>query len=180
MHDVINLIPQGGAWTIVALLIVLIFGGPAILSMQTLTTKFSGLKALPGLRARWKREALEEDTAREAAAIAALQARVESIQKNALEEKDYLQGRIDDLREELRERDETRDQKISHLEQRLDRATTYIQYATEWAHRIGVWAKSRGLELPPPRWESFYEWEQRFTPRRDAYPREPPAAGSLD
>lgn len=171
-----NLVPRDGSGSLIVLLVALVFGGPAILSSSTVRDKFSGLLFLPRARARWQREALEEDAAKESAVVEALTARIRTIQESAAEEQAWRQRKIDALRRELREIEEASAEQQQRLQRELEVAMSYIRFATSWAHKIVLWAEEHGYRLPPPPWQSFTEW-QTVEGRKHGVqqlPREPP------
>lgn len=169
-------LPHDGAWTIVAVLVGLIFGAPAVLSSKTVREKLSGLALLPGLRSRWRREALEESSAWESAAVDALTARIKTIQQSAAEEQAWRQRKIDTLRAELDELEESSRRREEALQAELAEALEFIRVATGWARGVLLWAEEKGVELPPPPWKGFFQWkeEQSQESSRGPYPREPP------
>lgn len=175
MDQWVNLAKDTGANSIIGVLLVLVLGTPAVLSSETVKKKFGALVFLPRLKARWKREALEEDTARETAAVDALNARIESLMRTAAEDKKWMQQRIDSLRAELDATERENDARMEALQDELSTAMDYIVFVTDWARRVVVWAEAHGYELPPPPWRNFYEWEAEHKPYRGKYyPREPP------
>lgn len=157
-------LPRDGSGAIIALLIGLVLGGPAILSSATLREKFSGLLFLPRARARWQREALEEDAARESAAIDALRARITAMQKDNEEERSWQQGKIKALRAELDEMERTNEERAARVQAELSQALEYITWVTDWGRRIVLWAHDKGYELPPPPWMTYQEWQKGKPP----------------
>lgn len=154
-----ELIPRDSSGSLLFLLAALVFGGPAILSSTTVREKLSGLLLLPRARARWQREALEEDAAKESAAVDALTARIRTIQESAAEEQAWRQKKIDALRGELEQLERTSAAQQQRLHDDLEEAMAYIQFSTSWARGIALWAEEHGYQLPPPPWKSFSQWQ---------------------
>lgn len=146
---------------LIGVLLLLVFGSVGVLSNETLSKKLSGLKWIPRARARWQREALEEDAAKESAAVDALTARIATMQRDAREEREWFQGRITDLRTQLDELDRSAVERERALQRDLSQALDYIRFVTSWARGVVLWADENGHRLPPPPWQSFSEWQKR-------------------
>lgn len=152
-----------------------IFGNVALLSSKTLQTKLSGLLLIPRLRARWKREALEEDAARENVAIEALNARITAMEESIEEERGWMRSRIAAMQERVDQVESDANRRVQDIQSELTHAQEYIRWVTAWVHNVLLWAAQHGHELPPPPWQGYMEWKKsRQGGLGGPYPREPP------
>lgn len=124
-------------WGFLTLLLVAVFGTPAILSEKA-AQKFGALGALARWWGRRKDKALAEDQAlrqRERDALWAEIARVD--------------GKVNELEAELEE-----------LRAEDAKKHGYIVWVTQLMRGLEIWAAKRGLELPPPPFKTYSEWQQ--------------------
>ena len=146
MEQVLGLIPKDGAWSILAVLLLLIFGSQQIFSEE-------------GAKKFWL--------------FGRLARRVESRKKRSIEREaeiertraDYLEGLIRDLRTDLDDERVRSRESEARLRRDLDAAWGYVAWTTEWSRQVVQMAAQHGWRPPLPAWLSPDEW--RNSHRRD-------------
>ena len=141
MEQGLALIPTDGAWSILAVLLLLIFGSQQVFSEE-------------GAKRFW--------------VFGRIARRVESRKKRAIEREadvertraDYLERLIRDLRTDLDdERVRSREAEV-RLRRDLDDAWGYVAWATDWSRRVVQMAAEHDWRPPLPRWFSPDEWRR--------------------
>lgn len=146
MEQVLALIPKDGAWSILAVLLLLMFGSQQIFSEE-------------GAKKFW--------------VFGRLARRIESRKKRSIEREaeielaraDYLEGLIRDLRRDLDDERVRSREAESRLRRDLDAAWGYVAWTTEWSRQVVQMAAEYGWKPPLPAWLSPDEWRSRS--RRD-------------
>lgn len=142
MDQILALIPRDGAWSIVALLFILVFGSQQILS---------------------------EDGAKKFWVVGRLARRIESRKIRSIEnEVELNQTLVRSLREEIRglrqqmkEEHERSIEAESRLRADLDDAWDYVTWSIGWSRVVRQMAAQHGWAPPLPEWLSPDEWRQR-------------------
>lgn len=139
MDQILALIPRDGAWSIVALLFILVFGSQQILSEE-------------GAKKFW--------------VVGRLARRIESRKKRSIEKEidiektraEHLESLIEDLRVDL-ESERKRSRRVER-EMRSDLADAwgYVRWATSWAHDVMQMAAEHGWKPPMPPWKTHDQW----------------------
>ena len=147
--DLSNVIPSGGAWGVVGVLLMLIVGPYAIFSRDG-SDRFWLLAKLSGwVKNRKLREIKESSTL----ADMTLQAHSDDRARWALQ--------MQELREEMAEdRDRWREE-LRAIESRADAYWSYILFTAEFARDLSMMAAKYGWEPPPPELLPFGEWKSR-------------------
>lgn len=141
MDQVLGLIPKDGAWSILAVLLLLIFGSQQIFSEE-------------GAKKFWL--------------FGRLARRVESRKKRSIEREaeiertraDYLEGLIRDLRTDLDDERVRSRESEARMRRDLDAAWGYVSWTTEWSRQVIQMAAQHGWRPPLPRWFSPDEWRR--------------------
>lgn len=142
MEQILALIPKDGAWSILAVLLLLMFGSQQVFSEE-------------GAKKFW--------------VFGRLARSVESRKKRSIEREaeiertraDYLEDLIRDLRRDLdNERVRSRESEL-RLRRDLDAAWGYVAWTTEWSRRVVQMAAEHGWKPPLPAWLSPDEWRNR-------------------
>lgn len=141
MEQVLALIPKDGAWSILAVLLLLIFGSQQIFSEE-------------GAKRFW--------------VFGRIARRVESRKKRAIEREadvehtraDYLERLIRDLRTDLDDERVRSRESEARLRRDLDAAWGYVAWTTEWSRQVVQMAAQHGWRPPLPAWLSPDEWRR--------------------
>ena len=171
MSELMERLPEGGGWTVLAVIVLLVLGPISLFSKETAQSKFGAL----GAAARWvrsrRRRAIEEAAATEAVTVSMLNSQIKTIneafeRQDAAHRKDVaaLSRRFERYREESERRE-------MRLAIQLEIAMDYIAWASSWARTIVMWAAQNGYTLPPPEWQTFRQWQDEHqgadTSKRD-------------
>lgn len=159
MNEIVERLPEGGGWTVLAVVVLLVLGPIGLFSRETAQEKFGAF----GLLSQWvrsrRRRAIEEAAATEAVTVAMLNSQIKTINE-AFERQERqhrqdigaLSRRFDKYREDA-ERREVR------LTVQLETAMDYISWTSSWARSVLMWAAQNGHTLPPPAWKTFRQWQ---------------------
>lgn len=165
MGDLLNRLPDGGGWTVLAVIIIVIFGPVSLFSRATVQEKFGGI----GLLARWvragRRRAIEEAAATESVTVAMLNKQIETFNE-ALSTQEMrhtddvarINRRFGEFQAEAERRERDSKRRELRLSGQLESAMDYISWSTSWARAVLLWAAEMGHTLPPPEWKTFPEW----------------------
>lgn len=165
MSELLNRLPDGGGWTVLAVVAIIIFGPVSLFSRATIQEKFGGL----GLLARWvragRRRAIEEAAATESVTVAMLNQQIATFnealstqEKRHADDVARINRRFGQFQEEAERRERDSKRRELRLAGQLENAMDYISWSTSWARAVLLWAAEKGYILPPPEWKTFPEW----------------------
>ncbi|RAV34269.1 hypothetical protein [Corynebacterium heidelbergense] len=142
MDQVVALLPKGGGWSVVAVLLMLVFGSQQIFSKEGASRFWLFGRLADRIEHRKERSIAREATVQ--------QARV-----------DYLMTMVQDMRRDLdAERDRSRAAE-EELRVDLDDAWGYVRYATDWSRTVLQMSAEHGWRPPLPEWLTPDQWRKR-------------------
>lgn len=159
--DFLNALPSGGAWTVVALLLMLIIGPYAVLSREG-AEKFW----LVGRIVRWvKRRKLREIEENSTLADMTLKAHSDDRARWALQMQEFRQEADDDRKRLMAQSEEGRKRfrdEMAAMERKVDAYWSYIVFVADYSRQLAILAAKHGWDPPPPRLLSFNEWARQY------------------
>lgn len=171
MEQLIDALPKGGAWSIIAVLLVLIFGSQQIFSEQG-AKKFWLFGRIAHRIETRKKRGIERELEIENTRADALEAMIRDLRSDLDTEREYSQRMVAQLRTEIdAERSRSRETE-RRLEAELSEALDYIRWTTAWAREVIRMAATHGWAPPLQPWVSFTEW-RRY---REEHGQDPPIA----
>ena len=148
MSDFLSMIPQSPGWSILAVLVVLIFGPLAVFSRESSEKLWVIGRLVTWFRSRQERS-IERERVLEDATVRNLKWRIQS-----------LDEQLDDMRSDFEAEREDSRRRESRIRQEFTEAKEYIVWSADWAHRVLVMHAQHGWKPPIPRWLSFDEWSR--------------------
>ena len=155
MDELLEVLPKTPGWSIIAVLVMLIFSPIAIFSRESAEKLWVIGRLVTWFRTRQERS-IDRERALEEVTVRHLKGRIESLDSQ-LEE---VRADFDAEREDARERE-------SRIRAECEEAKGYIVYSTSWAHRVILMHAEHGWKPPIPRWFPFDEWLSDYRDRRD-------------
>ena len=162
--DLQEVLPSGGAWTIIALLLTLIIGPYAVFSREG-SEKFWVI----GRVVRWvRRRKLREIEENATLADMTLKAHSDDRVRWALQMQEVRQEADEDRRRLLAQIEEDRRRfrsEMDAMEQKVDAYWSYIVFVADYSRQLAILAAKHGWDPPPPRLLSFSEWSRKYDDR---------------
>lgn len=160
--DIVSLadrLPTGAGWTMLVILVIAIFGSPAILSRRTVDEKLGGLGRIASWWAARSERAIQREIRIDETKAAAIQQRLEDLTSMYEQTRDDLMEEIEQTRADLREERNHRRAVEAKLESMLEESMGYIEWSTTWARSVILAASEHGWHPPIQPWLSFPEWK---------------------
>ncbi|RAV34938.1 hypothetical protein [Corynebacterium heidelbergense] len=142
MDPIIALLPKGGGWSVVAVLLMLTFGSQQIFSKEG-AGRFWLFGRIADKIAHRKEHAIERE------------ATIERTRS------DYLERMIGDIRRDLDDERERSRCAEKQLRSDLDDAWGYVRYATDWSRAVLQMSVEHGWRPPLPEWLTPDQWRSR-------------------
>lgn len=139
MDQILALIPNDGAWSVVAILLILVFGSQQIFS-EAGAKRFWIFGRIASRIETRKRRSIEREA---------------ELEKTRAE---YLERMIRDLRADLDDEYRRSREMEKSIRQELRDAIGYIRYATEWSQTILHMAAKHDWRPAPPKYKFYDEW----------------------
>lgn len=143
MSDLLSVIGDGGAWTIFIVIIIVIWGAPAILSREGAEKLY-----LIGRLVKWLSNREQRSIERER--------RVEQSTAEA------LRADISVLREDLADEKARNERRYRQQKTREDEHMRYIEFSIGWARQVTMMSAQYGWHPPLPQWLSLNEWISQY------------------
>lgn len=148
MNELLSVVGEGGAWTIFIVIIVVIWGAPAILSREGAEKLYLIGRLVKWLSSREQRSIERERQVEQSTAEA-------------------LRADISVLRADLADEKERNERRYQAQKRREDEHMRYIEFSIGWARQVIMMSAQYGWQPPVPPWTSFHEWrEQHIGPQR--------------
>lgn len=147
MNELLSVVGDGGAWTIFIVIIVVIWGAPAILSREGAEKLYLIGHLVKWLSSREQRS-IERERQVEQSTAEALRADISVLRSDLADEK---------ARNERRYREQKR---------REDEHMHYIEFSIGWARQVIMMSAQYGWHPPLPDWLSLNEWTSQYRRRR--------------
>ncbi|WP_426727163.1 hypothetical protein ACEN2A_01940 [Corynebacterium auriscanis] len=148
MNDLIDAFPKTPGWSIVLVLVLLIFGPAAIFSRESAEKLWIIGRVAAWLRTRQQRS-IDRERALEEATVRHLKGRIASLDSQMGE----MRADFDEERQNSRKRE-------TQIRAEFTEAKEYIIWATGWAHQVLTMHASHGWKPPIPPWMTFEQWQQ--------------------
>lgn len=129
-------LPQHPSIQWLTLVLLFIFGGTALFSERTLKERFGGIPAAFQWLSRTKENSRKK-------------------------KEEYTEKRIRSLEEGQIELEKRLQEQITELQKSESEQFEYIRWVTRLMRGIELWAAAKGLELPPPPFQTFVEWREQ-------------------
>ena len=155
MEELLETLPKTPGWSIIAVLIMLIFSPIAIFSRESAEKLWIIGRLVTWFRTRQERS-IDRERALEEATVRHLKGRIESLDSQL----DEVRSDFDEEREDARRRE-------SAIRAEFEEAKGYIVYSTSWAHRVILMHAEHGWKPPIPHWSPFEEWLRDRRDRRE-------------
>lgn len=139
MDQILALIPKDGAWSVVAILLILVFGSQQIFSEESAKRFWIFGRIANRIETR-KRRSIEREA---------------ELEKTRAE---YLERMIRDLRADLDDQYRRSREMEKSIRQELHSAIGYIRYTTEWAQTVLNMAAKHNWRPAPPKYKFHDEW----------------------
>lgn len=146
MNDFLSTIPQSPGWSIIAVLVVLIFGPLAVFSRESSEKLWVIGRLVSWFRTRQERS-IERERTLEDATVRNLKWRIQSLN----EQLNDMRSDFDAEREDARKRE-------SRIRAEFADAKEYILYATSWAHQVLTMHAQHGWQPAIPPLKTFERW----------------------
>lgn len=159
--DSLDALPDGGAWTVVALLLALVIGPYAVMSREGAEKFWVIGRVVRWVRNRKLREIEENSTL----ADMTLKAHSDDRARWSLQMQELREEYDSDRKRLIAQSDEDRKHfrvEITELEARSREYWAYIVYATDHSRQVTLLAAKHGWDPPPPRLLSFGEWSRKY------------------
>ncbi|OFT91396.1 hypothetical protein [Corynebacterium sp. HMSC28B08] len=147
MNELIDAFPKTPGWSIVLVLVLLIFGPAAIFSRESAEKLWIIGRAVAWLRTRQQRS-IDRERALEEATVRHLKGRIASLDSQMGE----MRADFDEERKDARKRE-------TAIREEFNEAKDYIVWATGWAHQVLTMHASHGWKPPIPPWMTFEQWQ---------------------
>lgn len=142
MNEIMSFASKGSAWSIFVVIIVVIWGAPAIFSREGAQKLW-----LIGRFVQWVNTRQERSIERE-----------RRIGKTTVE---ALRADMSAMRDEMQAERERSSASERRLQRQIDTQMSYIEWSTGWARDVIIMAAQHGWQPPVPPWTSFHEWRER-------------------
>ena len=139
--------PKTPGWSIVLVLVLLIFGPAAIFSRESAEKLWIIGRAVAWLRTRQQRS-IDRERALEEATVRHLKGRIASLDSQMGE----MRADFDEERKDARKRE-------TAIREEFNEAKDYIVWATGWAHNVLTMHSFHGWKPPIPPWMTFEQWQ---------------------
>lgn len=162
MDAVLSVLPpnSGPGWIILSVVLVLVFGTPAVLSEEVAKKRLWLISALARHIQSRRVRAIEAEAAVDDARVAVLTRRIADLERLHIASHSSLTEDLERLRAAQKaERREFQDA-LAALDHKLDLASEYIAWSAQWARDVIQAAAEHGLR-DLPEWLSFSEWRAR-------------------
>lgn len=158
MAEIIAQLPSGTGWAVAGVILLLLFGTPAIASRETAKSKLW----LFGAIARWiqerKQRSIENERQLAQTQAAVLRGEIAELRGWIEEDRQAHSAEIASLRADMAEERKLRRRVEAKLQAMLDESMDYIEWVTGWAREVIITAQQQGWHPPLPEWYSFHEW----------------------
>ena len=169
MTELFERMPEGTGWYVTAVILLLLFGAPAIASKETANSKLW----LFGAVARWiqrrKERSIERERALNKTQATILRDEIAElrgwIQEDREEHSKEIAGlrhsyskQISELRTDIQEERKLRRRIETKLQSMVDEMWDYIEWGASWAREVILMAQQEGWSPPLRPWYSFHEW----------------------
>lgn len=143
-------LPSGGAWSLVAVFLMIVLGGPQILSKEGASRFWLLGRFREWLRDRKLREI--QDTSRLADATV----------RGHREDRERWMADLQALRAEMQEDRKRFRSEMDAMEQKVEEYWAYIVFVADYSRQLAILAAKHGWDPPPPRLLSFSEWSRKY------------------
>lgn len=154
-----DILPSGGTWGGVALILSLILGPLAILSRESAEKFWLIGRLVRWVRGRKQREIEETSTL----ADMTLKAHQDDRARWAVQLKEVRQEMCDERKRFRREMEADRERfraEMDDMEKKVDSYWAYIVFAADFSRQLSILAAKHGWEPPPPKLMLFSEWSR--------------------
>lgn len=160
MAELIERMPDGTGWYIGAVILLLLFGSPAIASKETANSRLWLFGAIARAIQRRKERSIERERALNKTQAAVLRDEIAELRGWIQEDRDAHSKEIAELRNDIQEERRLRRRVETKLQSMVDETMDYIEWVTAWAREVILMAQQEGWKPPIRRWYSFHEWRE--------------------
>lgn len=158
MAELIEGLPDGTGWYVAAVIVVLLFGAPAIASKEVATSRLWLFGAIARAIQRRKERSIERERSLNKTQASVLREEIAELREWIQEDRRAHSAEIEGLRNDIAEERRLRRRVESKLQSMVDEMWDYIEWGTAWAREVILTARQEGWQPPIRRWCSFHEW----------------------
>lgn len=163
MVELLERLPEGGAWTILALFLTLIFGAPAIFSEEG-AKRFWLIRKIHSWVKNKEERSIEKEMRYEELQARNFSRRLLELEESHKEDRQRWKERFDDLENEFRSEREKWIASENRLQRELQNRVDYVEYLISWIRKTRLASEEYGWK---PNLEKFYHYEEWLTLRRE-------------
>lgn len=167
MAELIERMPDGTGWYVAAVILILLFGAPAIASKETANSKLWLFGAIARSIQRRKERSIERERALNKTQAALLREEIAELRDWIQEDRKAHSAEIEGLRNDIAEERRLRRRIETKLQSMVDEMWDYIEWVTSWAREVILMAQQEGWHPPIRRWYSFHEWREELSQPAD-------------
>lgn len=143
MNELLSAVGSGGAWTIFVVIIIVIWGAPAVLSREGAEKLYLIGRVVKWISTREQRSIERERQVEQSTAEA-------------------LRADISVLRADLADEKARNEHRYRAQKKREDEHMRYIEFSIGWARQVTMMAAQYGWHPPLPQWMSLNEWIAQY------------------
>lgn len=160
MAELIERMPDGTGWYVGLVIMVLLFGSPAIASKETANSRLWLFGAVARSIQRRKERSIERERALNKTQATLLREEIAELRDWIQEDRKAHSAEIEGLRNDIAEERRLRRRIEAKLQSMVDEMWDYIEWVTSWAREVILMAQQEGWDPPIRRWYSFHEWRE--------------------